>query len=96
MAKDTTPSKGSTKMKSLVRVLHLEDSPRDAELIQETLKIGGLPCEIVLANGKEGFEPVSVSPALTLEALSYPSRSWPSRRSRQRPNPAPGPSPPPR
>jgi PAS domain S-box-containing protein len=43
-------------MKRLIRVLHLEDSPRDAELIQQKLEIEGLACDIVLANGKEGFE----------------------------------------
>jgi PAS domain S-box-containing protein len=43
-------------MKQSVRVLHLEDSPRDAELIQRKLKIGGLACEIVRVDSKEGFE----------------------------------------
>ena len=43
-------------MKTPIRVLHLEDSTRDAELIEQKLKIGGLACEIVLANGKGGFE----------------------------------------
>ena len=43
-------------MKRSIRVLHLEDSPRDAELIREHLKLGGLACEIVLANSKAGFE----------------------------------------
>ena len=44
------------KTKRLIRVLHLEDSPRDAELIQQKLENGGLACEIDVVNGKEGFE----------------------------------------
>ncbi len=43
-------------MRNLIHVLHLEDDPRDAELIQHKLESGGLACDIVLANGKEGFE----------------------------------------
>jgi PAS domain S-box-containing protein len=43
-------------MNKSVRVLHLEDSPRDAELIQRKLEIGGLACEIVRVDSKEGFE----------------------------------------
>jgi two-component system, cell cycle sensor histidine kinase and response regulator CckA len=43
-------------MKSLIRVLHLEDSPRDAEVVQHKLESGGLGCEIVLVDSKEGFE----------------------------------------
>jgi PAS domain S-box-containing protein len=37
-------------------VLHLEDSPRDAELVQQNLETGGLACDIVLVDGKEAFE----------------------------------------
>ena len=33
----------------------MEDSPRDAELIQRKLEIGGLACDIVLVDSKEGF-----------------------------------------
>ncbi len=43
-------------MKSPIRVLHLEDSPRDAELIQEKLEVLGLACEIVRVDSKEGFQ----------------------------------------
>ena len=43
-------------MKITARVLHLEDSPRDAELIQQKLESGGLACEIVLVDSKQGFE----------------------------------------
>ena len=43
-------------MKSLIRVLHLEDNPNDAEMIQVKLELGGLACDIVVVNGKQGFE----------------------------------------
>ena len=43
-------------MKDPVRLLHLEDNPRDAELIRHQLETGGLACDIVLVNGKEAFE----------------------------------------
>jgi PAS domain S-box-containing protein len=39
-----------------IRVLHLEDSPRDAEVLHETLKTGGVSATIVLVNSKERFE----------------------------------------
>ncbi len=39
-----------------LKVLHLEDRPRDAELIHERLASDGLQCEFRLANGKAGFE----------------------------------------
>jgi two-component system sensor histidine kinase/response regulator len=39
-----------------LRVLHLEDSPRDAEIVRRRLDDGGLVCDIVLASGKDSFE----------------------------------------
>ncbi len=39
-----------------LRVLHLEDSPRDAELIRHRLDAGGLVCDILVADGKDRFE----------------------------------------
>ena len=33
-------------MKSPLHILHLEDDPNDAALIQSTLKAGGLTCAI--------------------------------------------------
>src|SRR5271169_5637453 len=56
MAKGATAPKVSANMKNLIRVLHLEDSARDAELIREKLEHGGLACNVVLVNSKEGFE----------------------------------------
>jgi two-component system, cell cycle sensor histidine kinase and response regulator CckA len=43
-------------MASLLRVLHLEDDPRDAELVRHKLAVEGLPCDILLVNSKERFE----------------------------------------
>ena len=39
-----------------IRILHLEDSPRDAELLQSQLAAGGLACEVVLVDSKQRFE----------------------------------------
>ena len=37
-------------------MLHLEDSPRDAEVIHDKLEVEGVDCDIVLANGQDSFE----------------------------------------
>jgi PAS domain S-box-containing protein len=42
--------------KSSVRVLHLEDSPRDAEIIRDRLGADGLVCDVVHVNTREKFE----------------------------------------
>jgi CheY-like chemotaxis protein len=39
-----------------LRVLHLEDSPRDAEIVRHRLHVDGLACNILVANGKDSFE----------------------------------------
>jgi phosphoserine phosphatase RsbU/P len=39
-----------------LRVLHLEDSPRDAELVRDRLEDDGVSCDIHLATGKASFE----------------------------------------
>ena len=39
-----------------LRVLHLEDSPRDAELVRQKLDVEGVSCDILLANSKDSFE----------------------------------------
>src|SRR6202049_3367073 len=39
-----------------LRVLHLEDNPRDAEMVRQKLDVEGVPCEIFLANSKDSFE----------------------------------------
>lgn len=42
-------------MKDSLRILHLEDSLKDAELIEATLAGEGLACEVVLLDTREGF-----------------------------------------
>jgi two-component system cell cycle sensor histidine kinase/response regulator CckA len=39
-----------------IRVLHLEDSPRDAEMIRHRLDVEHVSCDILLANSKDSFE----------------------------------------
>ena len=39
-----------------IRVLHLEDSPRDAELIRERLGIENVACDILLTGSRDSFE----------------------------------------
>ena len=39
-----------------LRVLHLEDSPRDAEVVRHKLSADGLSCDIVVVADQEGFE----------------------------------------
>jgi|APLak6261664116_1056043.scaffolds.fasta_scaffold03294_1 diguanylate cyclase (GGDEF)-like protein/PAS domain S-box-containing protein len=43
-------------MDVLIRLLHLEDDPLDAELIKEKLKDDALCCDITWANSKQTFE----------------------------------------
>jgi PAS domain S-box-containing protein len=40
----------------ILRVLHLEDSPRDADVIGHKLEEGGLSCDILRVDSKERFE----------------------------------------
>src|SRR5256885_5834156 len=42
-------------MKTRLRVLHLEDSPRDAELIRSTLEAGDFECDILLVEDRDSF-----------------------------------------
>jgi len=43
-------------MPTPLRILHLEDSPRDAKLIQASLEAGGLDCDVVHVKNREQFE----------------------------------------
>ena len=43
-------------MNPFIRLLHLEDDPRDAELIRLRLEAAGLSCDILWVSGKEAFE----------------------------------------
>jgi PAS domain S-box-containing protein len=42
-------------MNDLLRVLHLEDEPQDAELILAVLEEGGLECDVTRVDTREGF-----------------------------------------
>ena len=42
-------------MRSLLRILHLEDNPRDAELIQETLDSEGIACQVTRVEAEAEF-----------------------------------------
>src|SRR6202040_4389700 len=42
-------------MESPLRVLQLEDDPRDAELVQETLEAGGVSCEVTRVETETDF-----------------------------------------
>src|SRR6185436_99215 len=43
-------------MPSPLRLLHLENSPRDAEVIRHKLDAEGVSCDIMLVSTKGGFE----------------------------------------
>lgn len=43
-------------MRKTIRLLHLEDTPRDAEMVRELLISDGLPCEITLVQDGKSFE----------------------------------------
>ncbi len=43
-------------MNQLIHVLHLEDDPMDAELIQEKLEVAGLDCQIIHVKTREEFD----------------------------------------
>jgi hypothetical protein len=42
--------------KARIRILHLEDNPRDGELVEDLLESAGLDADIVRARGREDFE----------------------------------------
>jgi PAS domain S-box-containing protein len=42
-------------MKTPLRILHLEDNPKDAELVQATLQAEGFVCEVVLVQTREDY-----------------------------------------
>src|SRR5580658_2430780 len=43
-------------MSARLHLLHLEDNPQDAELVQSMLEQNGVDCDIVLVNNKHNFE----------------------------------------
>jgi PAS domain S-box-containing protein len=77
-------------MKSPLRVLQLEDDPRDAELVQEKLAADGIACEItrveteagfIASLERDGFDLILADYSLPsfdgLSALSIAQQNWP-------------------
>src|SRR5580693_4249733 len=77
-------------MKAPLRILYLEDDPRDAELVQGTLEAGGIDCdftrvetqtELVAALQQGGFDLVLADYTLPsfdgLSALKIAQQGWP-------------------
>src|SRR5580693_1091123 len=77
-------------MKAPLRILYLEDDPRDAELVQGTLECGGMECdctraetqaELVAALRQGGFDLVLADYTLPsfdgLSALKIAQQKWP-------------------
>ena len=62
-------------MKSPLHILHLEDDPNDAALIQSTLEAGGIACVMTLVQGRDEFEAALEHGGidLILSAFSLPS-----------------------
>ena len=54
-----------------IRVLHLEDSARDAEMIRDRLDVEDLPCDILVVDGKDGFEAALAREAFDLILSDY-------------------------
>src|SRR6202047_2012158 len=77
-------------MKSPLRILYLEDNPRDAELVQETLAMEGITCHVarveteadfVASLEQGGFDLILADYTLPsfdgLSALKIAQRDWP-------------------
>src|SRR3979409_2077062 len=58
-------------MTSPYRVLHLEDDPRDAEMIHNKLEDQEVSCAIVLVNDKSGFEAALTRESFDLIITDY-------------------------
>lgn len=58
-------------MKRIIRVLLLEDNPRDAELIQHKLRVNGFAFNIVLADDKDSYEAVLAREPFDLILCDY-------------------------
>jgi len=63
-------------MSGPLRVLHLEDSPRDAELVRHRLEGDGLSCSILVANGKDSFEAALAAEPFDLIISDYNLRGY--------------------
>jgi PAS domain S-box-containing protein len=58
-------------MARLLRVLHLEDNPSDAELIRHLLDVAHLSCDILLVASKDGFETALTAEQFDLIIADY-------------------------
>ena len=54
-----------------LRVLHLEDSPWDAEMVHRKLDVEGLSCNILVASGKDSFEAALAAEPFDLIICDY-------------------------
>ncbi len=54
-----------------LRVLHLEDSARDAEVLRHKLDVEGVSCDILVVNSKDGFEAALSQKAFDLIISDY-------------------------
>ncbi len=60
-----------TSLHPRLRLLHLEDNPRAARLIRNTLESHGLSCDIMLAGSGEQFESVAAAGKFDLVLCDY-------------------------
>lgn len=58
-------------MKTPIRILHLEDSPRDAAMIRDRLEADGLVCEITWVDTQKRFEAALAGEAFDLILCDY-------------------------
>jgi PAS domain S-box-containing protein len=63
-------------MTSPLRVLHLEDSPRDADVIRHKLDAEGVSCDITLVSTKDGFEATLPQQRFDLILSDYSLRGY--------------------
>jgi PAS domain S-box-containing protein len=54
-----------------IRILHLEDSQRDAEIIRHKLEVEGVWCDIVLADSQESFDAALTRQTFDLVLCDY-------------------------
>ena len=54
-----------------LRVLHLEDSPRDAEIVRHRLELDGMDCSILVVDNQAGFEAALTSEPFDVVISDY-------------------------
>lgn len=63
-------------VKQTIRILHLEDDPRDAELVLARLEAGGLACDIVRVDTRERFAAALAEGAFHVILCDYNLRDY--------------------